>query len=298
MKRLWTFFCAFMGCATALFAQNNYFITSADSTRLYINEYGTGKPVILLSGGPGLNAHYLEPVWQQVKGCRFIVPDQRGTGRSVLPQADSVTMAMARHVEDLEALRIHLQLPKMIIAGHSWGAMLAVAYAARYPDKTERLILLAPGGITARFFTYFNANIQMRLYKEDKEEAKNARGMAAGLKAIWPGYFYSRERALALKQLLDTSFANAAGTAIYRYTIKDYNATEAARLKGLHKYKNPVFLIQGRQDPVGESTVYETKALLPQMRFTFIEKCGHLPWLEEEKVAAEFFRLLNAALTN
>lgn len=50
------------------------------------------------------------------------------------------------------------------------------------------------------------------------------------------------------------------------------------------------------QNPVGESTVYETAALLPQSQFTFIEKCGHLPWLEEETVVAEFYKLLDWAL--
>jgi len=67
-------------------------------------------------------------------------------------------------------------------------------------------VLVASGGITPHFFTYFNSNISFRLHQEDRDEAKQANGdMVAELKAIWPGYFFSREQALLTKRLLDST---------------------------------------------------------------------------------------------
>src|SRR5687767_3721941 len=48
------------------------------------------------------------------------------------------------HIEDLERLRKALSLEKMTLVGHSMGAILASAYATKYPNRIQRLILLAP----------------------------------------------------------------------------------------------------------------------------------------------------------
>ena len=64
----------------------------------------------------------------------------------------------------------------------------------------------------------------------------------------------------------------------------------------LKNYKGTVYLIQGRQDPVGESTIYEIRDLLPQLQIHFIEKCGHLPWLENNAQVKKFFDLLYEGL--
>jgi proline iminopeptidase len=283
---------------TQLFAQNSYSFSTSDNVTIYVNEYGTGKPVVLLGGGPGLNPNYLVPVCQKMTGYRFIIPDQRGSGQSKMDKVDSLNMSTDKYVEDLEALRVHLKLSKLVIGGHSWGGMLAFAYAAKYPDKVERLILLGSGGITAKFFAYFDSNMQMRLHEEDKEECKKAINPVDEIKGYWPGYFFSRERALATKHLLDSNLAHQNQPAIFEYTMKSYSAADAVRVKNIRKYKNPVFIIQGRQDPIGEATVYETREALPQTKFTFIEKCGHFPWLEDEKAVTEFYHLLNSALKN
>lgn len=298
MKKISFLFSVLAFSFTQLLAQTSYVLSRPDEVTLHVNEYGAGKPVVMLGGGPGLNPNYLVAICQKMTGYRFIIPDQRGSGQSKMDKVDSLNMSIDKYVEDLEALRVHLKLSKLIIVGHSWGAMLGFAYAAKYPDKLDRLILLGPGGITSAFFTYFESNIQMRLHEEDKEEAQKSTVREGGLKAIIPGYFFSRERGLFMKSLLDSTLMNKNQSAIYRLTIKSYTATQANRVKEIRKYKNPVYIIQGRQDPIGESTVYETREVLPQTKFTFIEDCGHFPWLEEEKAVTEFYQLLNSFLKN
>jgi proline iminopeptidase len=282
--------------AANLLAQRTYQLRSGDLS-LQVNEYGSGKPVILLAGGPGLNANYLTPVWQHYPGYRFIVPDQRGTGSSAVSKVDSAHMAVIRYVEDLEVLRKHLGLDKLTIAGHSWGGMLAMAYTAKYPDHVGKLILLGSGGATGSFFTYFMSNIAMRLRPEDFAEMKGA-DFTGRLRALWPGYFYDRQAGLATKKYVDSVLVGRNAAMIDQLTLSDYIKTAPARSAALRLYRGPVYIIQGRQDPTGESTVYETKEILPQSRITFIEKCGHVPWLEGDQAAKRFFDLLNNALEN
>jgi proline iminopeptidase len=296
MKKILMILCVLLRPGAIVIAQQQYIIHSGDNVALTVNEFGHGKPVVLLAGGPGFNAAYLQPLWKALPGYRFIVPDQRGTGHSFISKIDSVTMSVDRYVDDLELLRTHLKLKKMVLAGHSWGGMLALAYAAKYPENVDRLLLLGPGGITRDFFTYFNSNIKMRLHEEDLAEAKGAKNLAANLRAIWPGYFFNRQSAIATKSLVDTNLADHNAAKINNLTLQDYKKTGQSRAAGLSKFRAPVYIIQGRQDPVGESTVYETRRVIPQTKIFFIEKCGHLPWLEDEGSANKFYELIRSAL--
>jgi proline iminopeptidase len=280
----------------SVFGQKSYYIDGPHSTKLYVQEFGNGKPVIFLAGGPGLNAIYLEPVWKELSSkYRCIVLDQRGTGKSTLTSVDSVTVNMKNYVTDLEVLRNYLNLDRLTLIGHSWGGMLCMEYAAMHPENAEKLILVSSGGPTGKFFTYFSDNINMRLYEEDKREAAMLDSMKKrSLKGIWPGYFFDRKRALATKSTNDTELFGQPG--VSKYAVRDFVFTEKERVRLLGNYKGVVYLIQGRQDPIGESTVYEIRDLLPQLQIHFIEQCGHLPWLENNPQVKEFFNLLYEGL--
>lgn len=83
---------------------------------------------------------------------------------------------------------------------------------------------------------------------------------------------------IAVMTFLSGSFASA-----------NYFAFSDSMKSALKESKVPVFLIQGREDPMGESTAMDIKRVLPQTSIHFIEKCGHLPWLENEQQVNEFF---------
>jgi|SRR6185437_11436906 len=276
-------------------AQTSYYITSADNTKLFVQEFGQGEPIIFLAGGPGFNASYLEPLWKNLSSkYRCIVLDQRGTGKSALTTIDEHTFTMDNYVNDLEALRTHLKVDKFTLLGHSWGGALAMVYAARYPLFAPKLILLSSAGPSSKVFRYFWDNISMRLYPEDWKEMAICDSLKKPIiKAILPGYFFDRKRALEIKALLNMDDYNAKAESL---TWPAYAADENKRVDALKSYKGKVSLIQGRQDPVGESTAYEIKELMPQTSIHFIEKCGHFPWLENDDQVREFFEALNAAM--
>lgn len=296
MKRylplLLTIFCH----CSCVFAQNSYFSRSRDQVKLYVNEYGSGKPVVLLAGGPVLDAIYLKEIWARVRGYRFIVPDQRCTGKSLLSKVDSITISLDGYVEDVETLRLHLGLNKIALVGHSWGGMLAMAYAAKYHDHIERLILIGPGGVNTDF-AYARDNIQMRLQAEDIKRIQLADTTEINdFTGIWPGYFFSRER--AMRGTVAEHIVGQRRNQVRNYLFKNYAATSSSRIAALARYQRPVYLIQGRQDPIDEATAYATKAALKQTQIVIIEKCGHYPWLENERTANDFFAALTNALPN
>jgi len=72
-------------------------------------------------------------------------------------------------------------------------------------------------------------------------------------------------------------------------TFSNFFSTQKDRVIHLKKYTGTVHIIQGRQDPIGESTVYEIQELLPQSQVTFIEKCGHFPWWKNEDQSCKRF---------
>lgn len=272
-------------------AQNDYFVVSKDGTRLHIREFGKGKPVIFLAGGPGTNAVYMEPVWQRLsKNFHCIILNQRGTDSSLVANVDSASMSMDNYVNDIEALRNHLQLKKLTLLGHSWGGMLAMVYLAKEPGRVNKMILLDSGGPDTSFAKVFDNNLNKNLTKEDKNEIERLDSLGLSTaRGEWPGYFYDRKRALATQGAIPLKKGVLQHHEVFPFTSANYFAFSDSMKSMLKKSKVPVFLIQGREDPMGESTPMDIKKVLPQMYVHFIEECGHFPWLENVKQVNEFF---------
>jgi len=109
---------------------------------LFYRDVGEGTPIVVLHGGPDFDHRYLLPGMDRLAGrWRVIYYDQRGRGgsRGEVRREDA---NVARYVEDLEALRVQLGLESPVILGHSWGGLLAMHYALRYPRHLSRLVLL------------------------------------------------------------------------------------------------------------------------------------------------------------
>ena len=117
---------------------------SADGTRLAYHPIGTGRPLVCVPGGPMRASEYLGDLGGLSAHRGLVRLDLRGTGDSEVP-ADPATYRCDRQVDDIEALRLALGLDRLDLAGHSGGGTLAVLYAARYPERVERLILVCPG---------------------------------------------------------------------------------------------------------------------------------------------------------
>ena len=101
----------------------------------------TKGTVLGLHGGPGGTYDYLAPIFRlDDHGYRVVLYDQSGGGKSEVPKDRSMFTA-ERFVEEVEGVRRALDLGKVHLYGHSWGGMLAQAYALKYQRNLKGLIL-------------------------------------------------------------------------------------------------------------------------------------------------------------
>ena len=262
--------------------------------QLHYRSIGSGTPIVILSGGPGLEVDYMLPVAQLFPRHRRILLEQRGTGRSSPPRVAAEDMTLSVAVADVEALRVHLGQERLLLAGHSWGGMLAMAYAAAYPDRVDRLILIDTGGPTLEFAPWFNDNIRARLRPEDVAAEKYwtdaaAHGVAPDkvaletMRAVTPAYFYDRERGLKFAASMpDGSVHDAEGTMLFADLQKSYDLRD-----GLRRLRRPVLIIHGHQDPMGDKTAEDVHALIAGSELVYLNQCGHFPWLEQPEAFAK-----------
>jgi pimeloyl-ACP methyl ester carboxylesterase len=115
------------------------FVTS-DGRKLTYRKLGSGPVLVCHPGGPGFSSSYfadLAGLWERFT---LVMLNPRGTGgsdRPLVPHAYQI----ADYVADLEQLRQHLGLERMLLLGHSHGGVVAQAYAAAHPDHIHRLVL-------------------------------------------------------------------------------------------------------------------------------------------------------------
>ena len=99
-----------------------------------------GKPVVVVHGGPGGGSNPTMRRYHDPSRYRIILFDQRGCGRST-PHASLVDNTTWHLLEDMEALRRHLEIERWQLMGGSWGATLAVAYAEQHRERVREIIL-------------------------------------------------------------------------------------------------------------------------------------------------------------
>lgn len=145
--------CIFRLNAQELPTLKDWFLPIGDwgsSPELYIKEIGTGPDtVVLLHGGwGGDHKGLISAIAGLEEEFHFVLYDQRGSLHSPCP--DSL-ISFENHIEDLELLRRALNLEELSILGHSMGAVLASAYATKYPERVARLTLVTPAHLKSQF---------------------------------------------------------------------------------------------------------------------------------------------------
>ncbi len=116
---------------------------------LYSRDIGQGQPIIVLHGGPDFDHGYLLPDLDRLADAfRLIYYDQRGRGKSA-DQVQPEDVTLASDIDDVDKVRQHFQLESAALLGHSWGAVLALEYALRYPTRVSHLILMNPAPASA-----------------------------------------------------------------------------------------------------------------------------------------------------
>lgn len=131
---------------------------NSNGNKLHSQAFGPaeGTLIICIHGGPGANfKSLLNSKSLADKGYRVVFYDQIGSGLSQRLQKESYLTHGNNAInniflEELKAIIAYYKIQpsqKVILLGHSWGAMLATAFAGKYPNEINGLILGEPGGL-------------------------------------------------------------------------------------------------------------------------------------------------------
>ncbi|QNE21215.1 alpha/beta hydrolase [Kribbella qitaiheensis] len=252
----------------------------SDGVRLRTMTTGTATaalPVVLVHGGPGL-WDYLEPVAEMI-GDRTVVHrfDQRGCGRSD-PSEDQT---MKRLQDDIEELRQHWGYEKIVVIGHSFGATLALTYAAAYPASVARVGYLGGVGI-GDWFTPYEAERLRRMTpaqqarldqlsgrKRSQEEEIEFRAL------FWFTDHADREQAWkwGLEDADVPYPINFSANSAINAETESWSDEDLARTASA--VTAPVWFVHGDGDPRPASAVRELAEHVAQHEFRLIEGAGH-----------------------
>jgi len=125
---------------SAVYAMQEGYV-DANGVFIYYVEFGKGPPLVVLHGGPGNDHTYFLPwLLPLARTHRLVFIDERGSGQSERLQ-DVAKYTIENMADDVEAVRAALNLGKIDLLGHSCGGLLAEAYALKYQQHLNHLIL-------------------------------------------------------------------------------------------------------------------------------------------------------------
>jgi proline iminopeptidase len=254
-------------------------VLTDDGCRLWTETSGTGRPVVLCHGGPGLWDMF-GGLAEELSDIRTVWRwDQRGCGRS----EPGGPYTLDRFVADLDAVVAAAGAPVDLL-GHSWGAQLALAYALRHPGKVTRLVYLSGTGLSVDAWRpAFRAAYVRRLGRDaarlrELDEAGAARA-AAMLR--WTADVVDPARAAAIAEQMATPWFEInldASRGIADDVAEHWD--EAAVEAACRDLQVPTLILDGAEDTRPRWAVDPLAAALPAVTRVTLPGVGHLPWLE------------------
>lgn len=274
-----------------------------------------GKPVVVLHGGPGAKSvpsyrRYFDP-------AKFLIVlfDQRGCGLSkpLFELRENTTWDL---VEDIEKLRRHLGLGKIILFGGSWGSTLGLAYAETHPEATAGIVLRGIFTATKEEIEHYYKGVRS-FFPEAHDRLAGALGRAPSPQAVlelvqsadeaarkrgeraWGVYEFK----IAELQASDADVARLILSPALAETVRSlalienhYMANgcfldEGQLLRDAYKIKDiPAVFVNGRYDMIcPPGTAYALHKALPKSRLVIAEASGHSqqePAIEKAMLAA------------
>jgi proline iminopeptidase len=270
-----------------------------DGAELWATMSGTGPPLVCLHGGPGL-WDYLASLADLLDDTFTVIRfDQRGCGRSS-PDAGPFTIKQA--VDDLDQVRAALGYSRWAVAGHSWGAELAVRYAARHQDRTVAIAYIGGVGVGNGYREPLRAE-QVHRLGPDRERLAELSAIPTGERSPaeeremcllqWrPDFSPGPDAAGHALALWDTRPPGAAVNLAANRQLWGDRATEDLRLAAA-RVTCPVTMIFGADDPRPWTASDSLLAALPNASRVVLKNAGHAPWAE---LPADTRRLIIGAL--
>jgi proline iminopeptidase len=271
---------------------------------IYYEECGnpSGKPVVVLHGGPGGGIVAMLRRMHDPQAYRIILFDQRGCGQST-PHAELRENTTWDLVADMEKLRVHLGVERWQVFGGSWGSTLALAYSETYPDRVSELVLRGIFLLRQWELGWFYQEGASRMFADAWESfvapiplkergdlisayhkrltGSDAAAQLACAKAWsqWEGTTISLlPNAARVADFGNDRFALAfARIECHYFQNRGFFAEDAELLANAHRLKGiPGAIVQGRYDVVTPlASAYDLHKAWPEAEFAIVPDAGH-----------------------
>ena len=258
-----------------------------NGNQLYYEELGAGNEQAILTfhGAPGLSDHR-EPKasWGRLADSyRVIVQDQRGSGQSGL----NPPFTHQQWVDDAEALRQHLGLGEVVIAGGSYGGFLSQEYVLAYPQNVAAVLLRDTAADHSWDAQAEKNALASPRVKDSLDMAKFRRVMDGNCLSdddmrdcyaeIQPLYNVNWDPAQDAEKLERLHFHHATHNYAFRHNLPGWDLKPR-----LGEVQAPVLITHGRHDwIVPLAAAEEMTGLYPNNRLEIFENSGHSPQIEE-----------------
>lgn len=244
---------------------------------------GTGTPVVLIHGGPGMGSFYMKPMEALGADRPVVRYDQLGAGKSDR-MTDTTLMQIPRYVEELDSLRRTLKYDRIFLNGNSWGTIVAIEYYKAHPDNVAGIIFSGEAFDIAAAEKEINAAVAKLSPEARKAFAqynvdKNLESPAYK-KAVDEFYAVNVWRHPVAADVDSTM--RMIGAEQYRYfqgenetmivgALKGYNA-----VKDLPNIKVPVLMTTGEFDELGPKLIERHAKMIPGAKFIVYKDAAHV----------------------
>lgn len=277
---------------TVVSAQNHHsegFYETSDHVKIKYKVSGKGEACFYIPGGPGQGYPSFELMGGNnlEKSMQMVYMDQRGSGES----GTSENYHLDKMIQDIEELRQHLKLKKVFLLAHSFGGIIAVNYAKKYPQYTKGLIL---ANVTLHFLNdesvkeqieYGNSLLQAKNKVVPKDSLLSELSKISGaLRKKRIGYKFLTDDIETIKESdkIDSLHPRIIdfGMAVISKPkdFPEYYADYAPITKDIHV---PVLIITGKKDKAVGTQHYKTFQF-PNQKVVTIDG-GHLLYYEKNK---------------
>jgi len=243
--------------------------------------------MVIVHGGPGLNHSYFLPYLNQLNDVQHLIYyDQKACGQAEIP-ADTNAMRLTAFVEDIETVRKKFGLKQMHLMAHSWGALLAVQYAAKYPQHLKSLILVSPAAISSADvreasrlingkFEHGDQLARSRIIESQAFKNNRPEAMAELIRLSFKQNMAKKNLADSINIYMPEDFSKR--NAALRYLFKDLASYDFYPL--LPGITTPTLIICGAQD-VGLLFADKIQQAIPTARISRMDNSGHFPFIEQ-----------------
>lgn len=259
-----------------------------------LRKYGKAPfDVVVIHGGPGAPGE-MAPVARELASCWGVLEPLQ------------TAMSVKGQIEELKAVLEENGNTPIALIGFSWGAWLSFIFAANYPARVKKLILIGSGGYEEKYAQKIQETRLSRLSKEERTEVKSLVETLNNPEAENKSRAFARLGVLFSKaDAYDPITSEPSDSEIIEYQFDRFQSVwkeaeelrRSGKLPELGKYiQCPVIAIHGDYDPhPAEGVQKPLSAVLKSFRFILLLNCGHKPWVEKQ-ARGNFYKILKDEL--